>query len=103
MDGEFGELGARDWVVDARALGSDVPFFLTRRCALMVGRGDELVREVDAPIMHLAVLWPRPRLASAPERLSRLLRGAGLPRHALRLSWPLRSPCPSARTGAPRH
>lgn len=42
MDGAFGPLGTRDWLGDARALGSDVPFFLVDGPALVEGTGERV-------------------------------------------------------------
>ncbi|MBA4370018.1 MAG: 4-(cytidine 5'-diphospho)-2-C-methyl-D-erythritol kinase [Coriobacteriaceae bacterium] len=49
----------------ARSLGADVPFFLYRNAALMTGRGDELVRELDAPVIHMVLVWPRQPVPTA--------------------------------------
>lgn len=75
----------------AAALGADVAFFLGAPAALMTGRGDILERELDAPVFHVAVIWPRvpvstadayaaldaspPRAAVGPERLIAALEG----------------------------
>jgi 4-diphosphocytidyl-2-C-methyl-D-erythritol kinase len=48
MRGEFGPAPQRDWVADARALGSDVPFFLVDGPALVEGTG-ERVTALGAP------------------------------------------------------
>ncbi|TLM70310.1 MAG: 4-(cytidine 5'-diphospho)-2-C-methyl-D-erythritol kinase, partial [Actinobacteria bacterium] len=42
----------------AVTLGADVPFFLDAPCALMGGRGDVLLRGIDAPQLDLVVVWP---------------------------------------------
>lgn len=49
----------------AAALGADVPFFLGAPAALMTGRGDVLERELDAPVFHVAVVWPRVTVSTA--------------------------------------
>ncbi|HEX3463344.1 MAG TPA: 4-(cytidine 5'-diphospho)-2-C-methyl-D-erythritol kinase [Candidatus Elarobacter sp.] len=48
MRGELGATADRDWVADARALGSDVPFFLADGPALVEGTG-ERVTALGAP------------------------------------------------------
>ena len=48
IDGSFGPLAPRDWIADARALGSDVPFFLAGAPALIEGTG-ERVTALGAP------------------------------------------------------
>lgn len=75
----------------ATAIGADVPFFLGAPAALMAGRGDDLERELGAPVFNLVVVWPRtpvstadayaaydssPRtVASTPDRLVAALEG----------------------------
>lgn len=85
----------------AASLGADVPFFLGAPCALMSGRGDVLERELDAPVFHVAVVWPRMAVptgeayaafdaapaaaASAPDRLIAALEGGDWREAAMRL------------------
>ena len=42
----------------AAGIGADVPFFLGGGTALLAGRGDELVRRIDAPAFDLVVVKP---------------------------------------------
>lgn len=42
----------------AASLGADVPFFLGGGCALLRGRGDELVRRLPVPRLHVALVNP---------------------------------------------
>jgi 4-diphosphocytidyl-2-C-methyl-D-erythritol kinase len=42
----------------AGAIGSDVPFFLLGGCGLYRGRGDELVRGIPAPVLHVVLVNP---------------------------------------------
>lgn len=57
--------GAPELLDVARSLGADVPFFLYRNAALMSGRGDELVRELDAPVIHIVLVWPKRPVSTA--------------------------------------
>jgi 4-diphosphocytidyl-2-C-methyl-D-erythritol kinase len=63
----------------ARALGSDVPFFLVGGTALGLGRGDEVYALPDAPQLHLVLVQPPSgtSTAEAYRRLDARLTGAG--------------------------
>jgi 4-diphosphocytidyl-2-C-methyl-D-erythritol kinase len=58
MRGAFGEPGERDWIATARRLGSDVPFFLTERGALVEGTGEALTALDALPPWWVLVLAP---------------------------------------------
>lgn len=49
----------------AAAIGADVPFFLDGGCAWMAGRGDELVRRLAAPVLHVAIVHPGASIGTA--------------------------------------
>jgi 4-diphosphocytidyl-2-C-methyl-D-erythritol kinase len=72
MEGAFGALGAeRDWVADARALGSDVPFFLVDAPALVEGTG-ERVTALGAPPPWWVVLVVPPVLVATAAAYAQL-------------------------------
>ncbi len=58
MDGAFGSLPALDWLRIARALGSDVPFFLAGTGALVEGTGERVTPAGAIPAWHALVLKP---------------------------------------------
>lgn len=58
MDGALGEVPARDWIAVARALGSDVPFFLIDGPALVEGTGERLTALGAAPPWWLCLVVP---------------------------------------------
>jgi 4-diphosphocytidyl-2-C-methyl-D-erythritol kinase len=58
MDGAFGPLPALDWVATARALGSDVPFFLCRSGALVEGTGERVTAVGALPGWHVLIIKP---------------------------------------------
>ena len=64
MDGAFGEPGGRDWVADARALGSDVPFFLADGPALVEGTGERVTALGQAPPWWIALVVPGVHVAT---------------------------------------
>ena len=66
MEGAFGDAGARDWVADARALGSDVPFFLVDGPALVEGTGERVTALGQAPPWWVVLLVPPVRVATGP-------------------------------------
>ena len=57
-DGMFGAPGPRDWVADARALGSDVPFFLTGTGALVEASGERVTAIGALPPWWFVVVAP---------------------------------------------
>jgi 4-diphosphocytidyl-2-C-methyl-D-erythritol kinase len=65
MDGSFGTVAARDWIADARALGSDVPFFLIDGPALVEGTGERVTGLGSAPPWWVAVVVPPVHVATA--------------------------------------
>jgi 4-diphosphocytidyl-2-C-methyl-D-erythritol kinase len=65
MRGAFGPLPPRDWVVDARALGSDVPFFLVDGPALVEGTGERVTALGSAPPWWVVVAVPAVAVATA--------------------------------------
>ena len=64
MGGAFGDPGARDWVADARALGSDVPFFLVDGPALVEGTGERVTALGAAPGWWIVLLVPGVHVAT---------------------------------------
>jgi 4-diphosphocytidyl-2-C-methyl-D-erythritol kinase len=71
MDGRLGPPGALDWLAAARALGSDVPFFLAGTGALVEGTGERVT-----PLGRLPAWWAlvlRPPVAVATADAYRLL------------------------------
>ena len=58
MSGAFGDAGARDWVADARALGSDVPFFLVDGPALVEGTGERVTALGRPPPWWVVLVVP---------------------------------------------
>jgi 4-diphosphocytidyl-2-C-methyl-D-erythritol kinase len=59
MSGAFGALAGRDWVATARALGSDVPFFLVEGPALVEGTGERVTALGAPPPWWLCIVVPR--------------------------------------------
>ena len=66
MRGAFGDAGARDWVADARALGSDVPFFLVDGPALVEGTGERVTALGTAPPWWIVLVVPNVHVATGP-------------------------------------
>jgi len=66
MGGTFGDAGARDWVADARALGSDVPFFLVDAPALVEGTGERVTALGAAPPWWVVLVVPDAHVATGP-------------------------------------
>jgi 4-diphosphocytidyl-2-C-methyl-D-erythritol kinase len=58
LAGAFGPPHVRDWVAEARALGSDVPFFLTGTGALVEGTGERVTALGALPPWWVVVLAP---------------------------------------------
>ena len=99
MRGDFGNLGARDYLSIARALGSDLPFFLTQTAAIVEGTGERVTPLGAVPAWQCTVVRPpihistatayaehrllpdsRPRAASATIELAEALQRADLTR-----------------------
>ncbi len=66
MRGAFGDAGARDWVADARALGSDVPFFLVDGPALVEGTGERVTALGAPPPWWVVLVVPQAHVATGP-------------------------------------
>jgi 4-diphosphocytidyl-2-C-methyl-D-erythritol kinase len=66
LDGAFGPLGTRDWVADARALGSDVPFFLVDAPALVEGTGERVTALGAPPPWWIVLAVPKVHVATGP-------------------------------------
>ena len=64
MAGAFGPPDARDWVADARALGSDVPFFLAGGPALVEGTGERVTALGAAPPWWVVLAVPAVHVAT---------------------------------------
>jgi 4-diphosphocytidyl-2-C-methyl-D-erythritol kinase len=58
IDGALGAVAAQDWLAVARALGSDVPFFLTGTGALVEGTGERVTALGALPPWWVVVLAP---------------------------------------------
>ena len=58
MAGAFGPAGTHDWMRVARALGSDVPFFLTGTAALVEGTGERVTPAGTLPPWYVAIVKP---------------------------------------------
>ena len=65
MDGAFGDAGERDWIADARALGSDVAFFLADGPALVEGTGERVTALGAAPPWWIVLIVPGTHVATA--------------------------------------
>lgn len=65
MSGAFGAEVLRDWVAIARALGSDVPFFLAGTAALVEGTGERVTPAGAIPRWHLAIVKPPVAISTA--------------------------------------
>ena len=66
MVGALGARGERDWVADARALGSDVPFFLADAPAIVEGTGERVTALGAAPPWWVVLLIPDVHVATGP-------------------------------------
>ncbi len=71
MAGAFGAVPARDWLADARALGSDVPFFLIDGGALVEGTGERVTAAGALPPWWIVLLVPDVHVAT-PAAFARL-------------------------------
>jgi len=58
MDGAFGSIPDRDWLVLARSLGSDVPFFLSGSGALVESTGERVTAVGALPRWHVLIVQP---------------------------------------------
>ncbi|HVN68431.1 MAG TPA: 4-(cytidine 5'-diphospho)-2-C-methyl-D-erythritol kinase [Candidatus Binatia bacterium] len=65
MDGVFGEQPRRDWLAIARALGSDVPFFLSGTAALVEGTGERVTPAGALPAWHALIVKPPAAISTA--------------------------------------
>ena len=65
MHGAFGNADGRDWVAIARALGSDVPFFLVESAALVEGTGERVTALGKIPSWHVLVVKPPASVSTA--------------------------------------
>ena len=76
MSGAFGRSYALDWLATARALGSDVPFFLADSGALVEGTGERVTAIGALPYWHVLVIKPPVAVstAAAYARLDRVAR-----------------------------
>lgn len=64
MTGAFGAVAPRDWVADARALGSDVPFFLVDAPALVEGTGERVTALGAPPPWWVVLVAPEVHVAT---------------------------------------
>lgn len=78
MRGGFGAIQRSDWVATARALGSDVPFFLIDGPALVEGTGERLTALGAAPPWWVCLVAPEAAVntADAYKRLDASRRAA---------------------------
>ena len=65
MTGAFGRCYDADWVALARALGSDVPFFLVDSGALVEGTGERVTAAGALPPWHVLVVKPPAAVSTA--------------------------------------
>ena len=65
MAGAFGSLPHHDWLRLARALGSDVPFFLAETAALVEGTGERITPAGSIPQWHVLVVKPPVAISTA--------------------------------------
>ncbi len=65
MAGAFGHAYAADWVLIARSLGSDVPFFLADSGALVEGTGERVTAVGALPPWHVLVVKPPVAVSTA--------------------------------------
>jgi 4-diphosphocytidyl-2-C-methyl-D-erythritol kinase len=65
MAGAFGSLPHRDWLGLARALGSDVPFFLAETAALVEGSGERVTPAGSIPQWHIMIVKPPVEISTA--------------------------------------
>ena len=65
MEGAFGPSPRRDWLRLARALGSDVPFFLAGTAALVEGTGERVTPAGTIARWHVLVIKPPVAISTA--------------------------------------
>lgn len=65
MDGVFGPPPELDWLGTARALGSDVPFFLAGTGALVEGTGERVTPAGALPRWHVLIVKPPTAVSTA--------------------------------------
>lgn len=64
-DRALGDVGSRDWLAIARALGSDVPFFLARTGALVEGAGERVTAAGALPAWSVLAIKPPASISTA--------------------------------------
>jgi 4-diphosphocytidyl-2-C-methyl-D-erythritol kinase len=80
MDGVFGTIHERNWIETARALGSDVPFFLLGSAGLVEGTGERITSVGKTPAWWALIVRPSVAVATADAyRLLAASRTAGAP------------------------
>lgn len=65
MAGAFGSAPNHDWLRLARALGSDVPFFLAETAALVEGTGERITPAGSIPQWHVLIVKPPVAISTA--------------------------------------
>jgi 4-diphosphocytidyl-2-C-methyl-D-erythritol kinase len=65
MAGAFGPAPRHDWMAVARALGSDVPFFLAGTAALVEGTGERVTPAGAIPPWHVLIVKPPVAVSTA--------------------------------------
>jgi 4-diphosphocytidyl-2-C-methyl-D-erythritol kinase len=65
IDGALGPIPTRDWLSDARALGSDIPFFLVGDGALVEGTGDRVTALGSLPPWWVVLAMPSVHVSTA--------------------------------------
>jgi 4-diphosphocytidyl-2-C-methyl-D-erythritol kinase len=65
MEGAFGATPQRDWLAVARALGSDVPFFLAGTAALVEGTGERVTPAGALPPWQVLIVQPPAAISTA--------------------------------------
>jgi 4-diphosphocytidyl-2-C-methyl-D-erythritol kinase len=65
MEGAFESSPERDWLRIARALGSDVPFFLSGTAALVEGTGERVTPAGAIPRWHVLIVKPPAAISTA--------------------------------------
>jgi len=63
--GDLGPMSTRDWLGDARALGSDIPFFLVNDGALVEGTGDRVTALGKLPPWWVVLAMPAVHVSTA--------------------------------------